>query len=139
MYYRSKVSHRKITDGSSNTYLIGEKALSPDFYHDAPTTNQPGEVGRFGDNQGAYSGYEWDNHRVAWNPNATEPATTYQPRQDRPGGDSPSVYAFGSAHASSMNMAMCDGSVQTVSYDIDRDVHRYLASRLDGISAKLEP
>ncbi len=29
-------------------------------------------------------------------------------------------------------MAMCDGSVQTISYDIDPQTHRYLANRFDG-------
>jgi hypothetical protein len=29
-------------------------------------------------------------------------------------------------------MVMCDGSVQTVSYDIDPTAHRYQANRLDG-------
>jgi prepilin-type processing-associated H-X9-DG protein len=47
------------------------------------------------------------------------------------------MFAFGSAHPGSLNMAFCDGSVQSVSYDIDRDIHRYLANRLDGNSAKL--
>jgi hypothetical protein len=32
---------------------------------------------------------------------------------------------------------MCDGSVHALSYDIDRDVHRYLANRLDGQVASL--
>jgi len=31
-------------------------------------------------------------------------------------------------------MAMCDGSVQTVSYEIDALTHRYQANRLDGQS-----
>jgi hypothetical protein len=34
-------------------------------------------------------------------------------------------------------MAFCDGSVQSVSYDVDRDTHRYLAHRLDGNTATL--
>ena len=29
-------------------------------------------------------------------------------------------------------MAFCDGSVQAVAYDIDEDVHRQQANRLDG-------
>jgi prepilin-type processing-associated H-X9-DG protein len=39
------------------------------------------------------------------------------------------------AHPSSLNMAMCDGSVQSVSYDIDMESYRRVANRLDGESA----
>jgi prepilin-type processing-associated H-X9-DG protein len=93
----------------------------------------------YGDNQGAYVGYEWDNHRRAWNPAGTVQQETFQPRQDIAGTDDPNIYAFGSAHAGAMNMSMCDGSVHALSYDIDRDVHRYLANRLDGQVAALPP
>ena len=41
-------------------------------------------------------------------------------------------FAFGSAHPSSLNMAFCDGSVRDVAYDIDTEVHRHQANRLDG-------
>jgi hypothetical protein len=32
---------------------------------------------------------------------------------------------------------MCDGSVQSLSYEIDSDTHRFLANRLDGNVASL--
>jgi prepilin-type processing-associated H-X9-DG protein len=96
----------------------------------------------YGDNEGAYVGFEMDNERRAWNPTPTLPdnpqpagagdETDFYPRQDTIGTDKPNTYAFGSAHAGSMNMAMCDGSVQTISYDIDPFVHHYLAVRNDG-------
>jgi prepilin-type N-terminal cleavage/methylation domain-containing protein/prepilin-type processing-associated H-X9-DG protein len=132
IYYRSEVAGKKITDGTSKTYLIGEKFVRPDEYENVlPTKTND----YYGENQGAYSGYEWDNQRVAWNPNAAYDKELYQPRQDAIiGVDGPGFLAFGSAHPGSMNMAMCDGSVQGISYDIDTDTHRFLANRLDGQS-----
>ncbi len=133
MYYRSEIGYKSITDGSANTYLIGERFLSPDGYENL----LPGGNGYYGDNQGVWSGFEWENHRVAWNPASTYKPEDYQPRQDFPGVDNPGWLAFGSAHPGSMSMAMCDGSVQSLAYEIDRDVHRYLANRLDGQVANL--
>jgi prepilin-type processing-associated H-X9-DG protein len=69
---------------------------------------------------------------VAWNPKNTWPEEDYQPSQDGTGTATSAIYAFGSAHAGSLNMAFCDGSVRTVSYDIDQNTHRYQANRLDG-------
>ena len=128
IHYRSKTRPKDVADGTSKTYLIGEKFLSPDGYE----TMLPGGNGRFGDNQGAWAGFEWDNHRVAWNPSSSYQQADYQPRQDRAGIDNPGFLAFGSAHSGGLNMVMCDGSVQTVSYDIDPTAHRYQANRLDG-------
>jgi hypothetical protein len=128
IHYRSKTRPKDIADGTSKTYMIGEKFLSPDGYENM----LPGGNGRYGDNQGAWSGFEWDNHRVAWNPSSTYQQADYQPRQDTAGVDNPGFLAFGSAHSGGLNMVMCDGSVQTVSYDIDPTAHRYQANRFDG-------
>ncbi len=134
IFYRSEIKGKRIVDGTSKTYLIGEKFLSPSRYEE-PIAYDPRSQG---DNQGCYVGFEWDNQRRAWNANAPiNDRETYQPRQDIDGVDQPNRFAFGSAHAGSMNMAMCDGSVQSLSYDIDSDAHRYLANRLDGNVAEL--
>ncbi len=79
-----------------------------------------------------YMGYDWDNHRAAYNPNVHNSAwaSLFQPQQDRGGFEN--YHGFGSAHAGGLNMAMCDGSVQFVSYDIDAVTHRWLANRFDG-------
>ena len=52
------------------------------------------------------------------------------PFQDRSG--YPNDYSFGSAHSSGFNMVFCDGSVHSIGYSIDVEVHRCLANRKDG-------
>jgi prepilin-type N-terminal cleavage/methylation domain-containing protein/prepilin-type processing-associated H-X9-DG protein len=100
-----------ITDGASNTYLLGEKYLIPDNYFNGlePTDNNP-----------VYCGMDWDFHR--W--------SVTNPKQDTPGlSDS---YCFGSAHTSGFNMAFCDGSVHSISFSIDPVTHQRLCCRNDG-------
>jgi prepilin-type processing-associated H-X9-DG protein len=139
MYSRSEVKFSQIADGTTNTYLVGEKFLPPDAY-DGVVIN-PQTPGYYGENQSMYIGMEWDNHRVAFEPAGTRfppsggsltPADPeyYQPRQDTAGYDNHG--AFGSAHSGALNMAMCDGSVSSISYDIDSLAHRNLANRFDG-------
>jgi prepilin-type processing-associated H-X9-DG protein len=128
MYFRSELNRSRITDGATNTYLVGEKYLDPFRYEYDPSN--PATI-TFGDNQSAWTGYEWDNHRVAWN--ATLPVSnqeTFQPKRDTPGEDN--YFRFGSAHSGGLNMSFCDGSVQFVAYDIDPETHRRFASRMDG-------
>jgi prepilin-type processing-associated H-X9-DG protein len=38
---------------------------------------------------------------------------------------------FGSAHVAGCNFVFCDGSVRTISYTIDPEIHRRLANRKD--------
>ncbi|MGD9632919.1 MAG: DUF1559 domain-containing protein [Pirellulales bacterium] len=128
MFYHSELKPSQIIDGTASTYLLGEKLLDPLNYEGTITGNN------FGDNQDIYAGYEMDNQRVAWSPYGEFPTVDrqefYQPQQDTPGSDN--RLAFGSAHSGGLNMAMCDGSVQTLSYDVDPLTHRYLANRFDG-------
>jgi type II secretory pathway pseudopilin PulG len=118
-YFRSEVTMAVITDGTSKTYMIGEKYLNPDNYMD-------GNDG--GDNESMYNGYDNDNHRTTYfdgvNPDHT-------PVQDT-AGKYPASDRFGSAHAISLNMAFCDGAVRAVNYTIDAETHRRLGNRKDG-------
>jgi len=130
MYYHSELKLSRITDGLSKTYLLGEKWMNPDHYES--TGKNDGVTFTLGDNQSAYTGYEWDNQRVAWQKDSDDLIETHQPKQDRAGLNPYRDPAFGSAHVGGYNCALCDGSVQTVSYDINYEVHRRLANRLDG-------
>ena len=47
-----------------------------------------------------------------------------------------STVRFGSAHAGGFNMAFCDGSVHSIIYEIDYEVHLLLADRQDGQTAR---
>jgi prepilin-type N-terminal cleavage/methylation domain-containing protein/prepilin-type processing-associated H-X9-DG protein len=137
-YYRSEVKLSMISDGTSGTYMVGEKYLFPEGY-DGALSGQAGWT--YAENQGMYTGAEWDNQRVAFEPTNTNfpPSIATledcQPRQDRLKYDS--YAAFGSAHSGGLNMAMCDGSIHTVSYDIDARVHRNLANRMENETATL--
>ena len=123
IYQRSEIGFQRITDGASNTYLVGEKYTNPDAYDYS--------VQDFGENQTAYNGFEWDNVRLTYfDPNDESFSEDFEPRQDRPGFSNYS--AFGSAHSGGFNMVLCDGSVRTISYDIDREIHRRLGNREDG-------
>ncbi len=109
----SEVRIAEVTDGTTNTYFAAEKYLQVEHY-------ETGEDGA--DNTSMYQGHDWDVNRWA---NAE-----LAPMQDRPGLQNYSN--FGSAHVGRFQAAMCDGSVQSISYSIDPIVHGYLANREDG-------
>ncbi len=128
-YYRSEVRPKQIDDGLSNTYLIGEKFLHVEGYEDV---NELSGIQVMGDNQSAWVGYEWDNHRVAWNPSSEWKFEAFQPSQDTADDGYKNILAFGSSHPGAFNMAFCDGSVRSINYDIDALTHRQQATRAGG-------
>ncbi|WP_428308895.1 DUF1559 domain-containing protein [Lacipirellula sp.] len=133
VHYRSEVAENRIEDGTSNTYLIGEKYIPADVYAGSSAMAGVG-FPSWGENQGMYSGFEWDNQRVAWSSVwPVDQQENFQPSQDRSGvtGVTPER-PFGSAHAAAFNMVYCDGSVHSISYDIDVVTHGSLADRQDG-------
>ena len=137
-HFGSEIALQQIEDGTSNTYMVGEKWVGVDQYEGtAGTSGSPGFS--WGENQSAYTGWEWDQHRVAARDTTSATAAeTRQPSQDQGGvGVNDPEVKFGSAHAGGFNMVFCDGSVRNISYDVDYKAHGYLASRVDAQSPTL--
>ncbi len=116
-HVRSRTKMSAIKDGSSNTYMVGEKYLNPDNYDGGQDA---------GDDQGPFVSDERDSMRFGY----------VRPQADRPGVSE--TFGFGSAHFSNMNMAFCDGSVRTIPYGIELITHQNLANRRDGQVVSLE-
>jgi prepilin-type N-terminal cleavage/methylation domain-containing protein/prepilin-type processing-associated H-X9-DG protein len=122
---RSMFRLRDIKDGSSNTYLAGEKYVCPDGYYTGIDS---------GSDQSWDHGIDDDVNRVTrYISEQYGTPNYYPPLQDRPGLFGLQYqFAFGSAHANSFNMVFCDGSIQAIPYSIDKYVHNYLGSKADG-------
>jgi prepilin-type N-terminal cleavage/methylation domain-containing protein/prepilin-type processing-associated H-X9-DG protein len=123
-FQRSEVTIQQVSDGTSNTYMVGEKALTSTNYETGVDA---------GDNESWCTGFNNDNFRKTAS-GAYGSLAALTPLLDAPqyptnvnGQD-----AFGSAHAGGLNMAYCDGSIRAVSYDVDWQIHRDLGDRADG-------
>jgi len=112
-FWKSQVTAASITDGLSNTYLVGEKSMDPLHYTDGLNG---------GDDDSQYAGSNVDVLR------STNPGWPLY--ADTPAYNNPFIY--GSAHVGGFNMVFCDGSVRSVSYTIDSDTHQWLGNRKDG-------
>jgi prepilin-type N-terminal cleavage/methylation domain-containing protein len=120
-FVRSSITIADIEDGTSNTYLVGEKHVDPLNY-------ETGE--EYGDDNPMYIGHDWDNMRWA--------STVYPLEVDREGSfardPSQSSYTFGSAHETGIHFVFCDGSVHSIPYLINLQIHARLGNRCDGLS-----
>jgi prepilin-type N-terminal cleavage/methylation domain-containing protein/prepilin-type processing-associated H-X9-DG protein len=103
-----------VTDGSSNTIMIGEALTGKDY-------------------QNAWCHMDNAIATCAYSPNAKSPVTG----KDYPPDQWWNRYAFTSAHTGGVNFAMADGSVQFISDSISLPLFRALGTRAVGEVAAL--
>jgi prepilin-type N-terminal cleavage/methylation domain-containing protein/prepilin-type processing-associated H-X9-DG protein len=110
--YRVPTKMADITDGTSNTLLVGDKRLNRQLL------GQP----QPDDDTGYASGFDADVSRYT----NIAPAPDY----NAPTGDGEK--RFGSSHTGGFNVVLADGSVRMISYTIDPVVFSYLGNKSDG-------
>ena len=125
-HFHCAASLKSINDGTSRTYLAGEKYVPSERTMDGTA---------FGDNASLYAGYSSDLYRFAGViENLKVKLSPYgSPLQDfdRPDSLPPDYTRFGSAHPSGFGMAYCDGSVQFVTFDVSPEIHFRAGHRKD--------
>jgi prepilin-type processing-associated H-X9-DG protein len=108
IFLRSQIRTTAITNGTSNTYMIGEKYVNPIHYYTGKDE---------GDDEAMLTGMDGCISRCTATP----------PLRDTPYlGDH---FRFGSAHVSGCNMLYCDGRVEMVAYAVDPLVHKRAGNR----------
>ena len=129
---------RDITDGTSCTYLAGEKYVCPEGYFTAIDSgaDQCWDEGCDDDVNRCTSWQAGYGPGLGWAADGTGPykGPYYPPMQDQSGvsGGGTYSYLFGGPHPNSFNMVFCDGSVQAIPYTINPIIHDYLGGRNDG-------
>jgi prepilin-type N-terminal cleavage/methylation domain-containing protein/prepilin-type processing-associated H-X9-DG protein len=142
-----KVTFASVTDGTSNTMMIGEKFM--------PTWAYDGWW--FGDDKDGFHGYDNDNTRSTingtvtggWQNPPTPPSSNGVPYFTNPARDFNVVqdgtqdwhagFVFGAAHPAGFNAVFADGSVHNIKYGIDADVFNALGNRADGTTLHSDP
>jgi prepilin-type N-terminal cleavage/methylation domain-containing protein len=114
----SMIKLSQVTDGTSKTFLLGEKHVLKNQYQ------QNGTPADDGDNEGSLIGCNADITR--W--------TDRPPLRDVESIPTHPFYyeGFGSAHSEALGFAFVDGSIRRVKYDIDPAVFKTLGNRKDG-------
>jgi prepilin-type N-terminal cleavage/methylation domain-containing protein len=118
----------QIEDGSSNTMMVGEKAVSPNWY----------VGGQWGDNCGFHSGWGWGTIRFGYAPARQDRMVGSYPDNPTPWNDqgvwdsTTSLDVFGSPHVGAFNAVMADGSVRGIKYSIDLQTLKNICNRHDG-------
>ncbi len=128
---RFPVELRKIVDGTSKTMLIAERWLNVE-YHGIDSAAPPSN------NNSMYQGYDWDTIRWASScvpVRSPEFGMIAMPKPDsesqHPNLGNGNMWSFGSSHNGVFMASFCDGSVKSISFDIDPSTMEQYAARND--------
>jgi hypothetical protein len=115
------VTNGRIADGTSKTFMLGEKYVRADLY----------EGGGPSDDRGWTDGWDPDTVRsTCFAPYRDSDGFQYQSLEaDDIFGSVKDVVYFGSAHAGAFNGIYADGSVHTLNYNVDVVLFNALATR----------
>ncbi len=110
---KNRIRFADITDGLTNTVLVGEKQLNPSYFGVSTDDNK------------------WYN-RPGWNGDyEVYRRGDVQPAPDHPRSSMLGYQAFGSAHTSGFNVCFCDGSVRHIRYSVELAVWTLACVRND--------
>ncbi len=132
-----KINSKTIEDGTSNTILVAEKAISDKFWS-MPTF-------AFWEVYGYYTGADWPHMRQfgaltrpTGNPNAEVPVRGDSDPRGPANPPGAQEFGFGSAHPGILCAAFGDGSTRTISQDTDLLLLDKLGKRSDGSTVALD-
>ena len=111
------VNFAGVRDGTSNTLLVGEKQLNPNYLGQSGGDNEPYANAGFDEDIVRIVSKDWAPASDAEHPQ--EPPTHWSRR-------------FGSSHPGVFNGVFVDGSVRAIPYTMDVETLRRLAVRNDG-------
>mgnify|MGYP002624361380 CR=1 FL=1 len=126
---RTEIRQAHVRDGASNTIMVAEKYLNPNYYSNGTSCV---------DNNSVFQGNDWDTNR--WFPTAgsdgtvdpnSSSANARRPMRDTPGFEN-CTERMGSIHSGQLYAVFCDGSVRGISYSIDLTVYSNMGNRIDG-------
>jgi len=120
---RHPILVEKIIDGSSNTLMVAEKAVHPDW------------LGNNGGDNEYWNNSGWDEDVIRYGAGVNSSGVKFGmpiiPDDLAP--DSTGWYdVFGSSHAGGVNACLADGSVRMINFQIDSQTYRRLSHRQDG-------